>query len=266
VSADPRAYDPPRLEAHVVPVAADAVGNAKSPAHVALFLQRGSLRVTGGASHHLVEGTARGAVGDPAPRVDVGADRISITQASVGGASPKGDATFELTLGGVPLALLVETGSGQSQSIDLGGVFLTAARVHTAAGHVVLDWTRPNAPVGGRLEVATETGSVEVTHLGRFGGGTVEVRERAGLVSLDFGDRVEHDFTVDADVAMGKLILRLPKTVTAHAEVTAAASEITIKGWRFDGYGFVLGDASAGTSRVALRVRVGSGQVELGAF
>jgi hypothetical protein len=254
-------YEPPLLEPHVVHVLADAIGTATSPARVALFLQRGALRVTGGAAH-LVEGVATGAEGDPPPRVDVGADRVSIVQAEVGGAPPKGDATFELKLGARPILLSVDTGSGESQSIDLGGVSVTTARVHVGTGRVSIDWSRPSALEGGRLELSTEAGTVEVTHLGRFGGRLVEVKEGGGLVTLDLGDRIDKDLAIDAEVGTGKLTLRLPRDVAAQAHVTPPASHVVVNAWRPLGDGFVLGDASL-APRVVIHVRCASGVVEL---
>jgi hypothetical protein len=258
---DPPVYDPPILEPHVVRVVADAFGDAQNPARVALFLQKGALRVTGGAKH-LVEGVATGAAGDPPPRVDVGADRVSVVQVAVGGAPPKGDATFELQLGRAPTTFSVDTGSGESQSIDLGGLSIASARVHTATGHVTLDWTRSSTFVGGQLELATEAGTLEVTHLGRFGGKSVEVKEAGGLVILDLGDRIDQPVTIDAEVRAGKLTLRLPKGVAARARVTPPASDVDVKGWRSDGDGFVLGDASL-APRVVVRIQCASGHVEL---
>lgn len=249
-------YDPPIAEAHVVHIAADA----EAPARVAVFLQRGALRVKGGAAH-AVEGTATGAAGDPPPRVDVGTDRVSIVQAAVGGVPPKGDASFELALGRVPIVLQIETGAGEPQSIDLGGTAIVSASVHTT-GHIVLDWTRTNPLSGGKLELATGGGTFEVTHLGRFNGGAIEVKEGGGLASLDFGERIERDVTIDAQVGTGKLVLRLPKSVSARADVSPSASDVELRGWRAEADSFFTGDASA-APRVVIRVRCGGGRVEL---
>lgn len=260
-SSEPPPYEPARPEPHVVHVAADAFGEARRPAHVALFLQRGALRVTGGGTH-LVEGTATGAAGDPPPRVDVGADRISVVQAAVGGAPPKGDASFELSLGRTPVVLSIETGAGEPQTVDLGGVSLAAARVHTTTGHLALDWTRANALPGGKLELVTESGDLAVNHLGRFAGGAVEVRVGGGLVRLDLGDPLERDVTINVEVVTGKLVVQVPKNVAADAEVSPASSDVKVEGWRPRGMGFTLGDAST-APRVLLRVRCEGGHVEL---
>ena len=51
--------------------------------------------------------------------------------------------------------------------------------------------------------------------------------------------------------------------VAARAHVTSSASGgVTASGWRSDGEGFVLGDASL-APRVVIRVRCVSGRVEL---
>jgi hypothetical protein len=258
----PPPYDPQPLAPHVVRVVADAFGDAKSPARVAVFLQRGVLRLTGG-TRHVLEGIATGAAGDPPPRVDVGADRASVVQAEVGGAPPKGDANFVLYLGIIPLVLGVDTGSGQMQSIDLGGVAVASARIHTETGHIALDWTKPNALLGGKLELATEAGVLDITHLGLFGGRTVEVKEAGGgFVRLDLGDRVDHEVTIDADVGAGKLLLRTPKALGAHAHVSNPGCDVKMNGWRAEGDGFAVGDASI-APRVVIHVQCASGHVEL---
>jgi hypothetical protein len=258
----PPPYDPQPLAPHVVRVVADAFGDAKRPARVGVFLQRGILRLTGG-SRHVLEGIAKGAAGDPPPRVDVGTDRASVVQAEVGGAPPTGDATFVLYLGVIPLVLSVDTGSGQMQSIDLGGVAVASARVHTETGHIALDWTKPNTLLGGKLELATEAGVLDITHLGLFGGRTVEVKEAGGgFVRLDLGDRVDKEVTIDADVGAGGFIIRAPKALAAHAQVSNPGCDVRVNGWRAEGGGFAVGDASI-APRVIIHVQCASGHVEL---
>src|SRR5277367_3765372 len=84
-------YEPVPLEAHEVKIAADAAGDAKSPAHVSVFLQRGVLQIKGGASH-TVEGVATGAPGDAPSRLELMQDRVALAQGVLGGVASRGDA------------------------------------------------------------------------------------------------------------------------------------------------------------------------------
>ena len=174
-------YEPVPLAPHDVKIAADAEGDAKAPAHVSVFLQRGVLSVKGGGAHTL-EGVATGAAGDAPPRLELMQDRVALTQATVGGAPPKGDAKFVLALGATPMSLQVDTGMGEAQAIDLGGASVKQARFHTASGHLAIDWSAPNRLSGGPVVLATEAGYIEVTHLGRSGASSIDVTNVAGFV------------------------------------------------------------------------------------
>jgi hypothetical protein len=258
-------HDPVPLEEHKIKIAADAEGTIKSPAHVAVFLQRGSLRITGGAES-TVEGFATGGLGDPPPRVELALDRVAIVQSIVGGAPPKGYASFVLSLGKTPMALEVENGSGQAQSIDLGGVAIVQGRFHTESGHLTIDWSAPNALPSGALTLQTEKGYIDVTHLGQLGGGTVTVKTVEGVVNLDVGSFAGSGLVIDADVGAGKLVLKVPRAVPARAEVTGltSASAVVAPEWRAAGDAYVLGDANA-APRVVLHARGGAAaHVDLG--
>jgi hypothetical protein len=252
-------FIPVPLEEHKVKIEADAEGTAKSPAHVAVYLQRGSLRIGGGAGS-TVEGMATGALGDPPPRVDLGLDRVAITQSIIGGAPPKGDANFVLALGKTPMALEVQSGSGQQQAIDLGGVALVDGRFHTESGHLSIGWTAVNAMPSGSLLLQTEKGYIDVMHLGRLGGGKVTVKTTEGFVSLDLGEFTGTSLVIEAEVGAGKLVVKVPAKVPARAEI--AAKGVVATGWREADGAFVLGDTNA-APRVVLHARGDAAHYEL---
>jgi hypothetical protein len=261
-------YEPVPLEAHAVKIAADAQGDAKSPAHVSVFLQRGALQVKGGAEH-TVEGVATGAMGDAPPRVELMQDRVAIAQGILGGTPPKGDAKFVLALGATPMNLEIDTGSGEAQSIDLGGAPVKQARFHTASGHLTIDWSAPNALPGGPLVLKTEAGYIDVTHLGRSGASSIDVTDLAGLVSLDVGDLGAGPSApplgpITATLQSGKLVIKVAKGTVARATIEAPASSVTLRGWAAGeaAGSFVAGDPN-GAPRVTARVTALAGNVEL---
>jgi hypothetical protein len=261
-------YEPVPLAPHEVKIAADAEGDAKAPAHVAVYLQRGILQMKGGAGHTL-EGVATGAAGDPPPRLSLTQDRIALVQSNVGGATPRGDANFQLALGATPMSLEIDTGAGEAQTIDLGGVPVKEGRFHTASGHLTIDWSGANPLPGGLLVLKTEAGYIDLSHLGRSGATHISVSDTAGFVSLDFDDlpaaaASSPGVTVSASVTSGKLVLEVPHGVAARATVQAPASHVALKGWTPDAepFTFLAGDPAA-PARVTARVLVQGGSVEL---
>jgi hypothetical protein len=259
--AEDNLHEPVPLEEHEVKIRADADGDAKNPAHVAIYLRRGSLHLTTGADCTVL-GVAKGGLGDAPPRVDLGQDRVAIVQSSIGGAPPKGDANFVLTLGKTPMDLEVNTGSGQDLSINLGGAAIAHGRFSTESGHLTIDWTAPNALPAGTLVLGTDRGYVDVTHLGRLGGGEVTVKTTEGSVALEVGDFSGPSLSIDADIGSGRLRLKAPANVAARAEVAAPVRAVVTSGWRAAGDTFVLGDPNA-VPRLLLRARGGAAQVEL---
>jgi hypothetical protein len=254
-------FVPMPLEEHKVKVIVDAEGSLKNPAHVVVYLHRGSLRIAGGAGS-TVEGFATGALGDPPPRVDHALDRVAIVQSIVGGAPPQGDASFALSLGKTPIDLEVETGTGQQQTLDLGGVALVEGRFHTESGHLTVGWSAPNLLPSGTLNLRTEKGYIDVNQLGRLGGGKVTIRTTEGFVGLDVGAFAGQSLSLDADVGDGKLVLTVPASVPARAEITARVSAVVAPGWSAAGDAYTLGDPSA-APRVILRAQGNAAKFEL---
>jgi len=261
-------YEPVPLEAHQVKIAADADGDAKNPAHVAVFLQRGTLEMKGGAGHTL-EGTATGATGDAPPRLELMQDRVALTQSTLGGTPPRGDAKFVLALGDTPMSLEVETRAGEPQTLDLGGVPLAKAHLHTETGHLTVDWTQPNPLPGGTLALDTEAGYIEVGHVARSGASSVDVSIDAGFVSLDLGDlsgapATSPGVAIRGTVATGTLVVLTAKAVPALATVTGPEGTVVLKGWRpGDAAGTFACGAPGASPKVTVRVTAKSGHVEL---
>ncbi len=258
-------YEPVPLEEHEVKILADAEGSAKSPAHVSVFLQRGFLHVTGGGGHTL-EGVATGGMGDAPPRLELMQDRVALTQSTVGGSPPRADGKFMLAFGTTPMNLELDTGTGEVQTIDLGGVPVKQASFHTASGHLAIDWTAPNPLPGGRITLKTESGYIDVAHLGKSGATRIDVTDIAGYVGFDLGEFAlsAPDLAIVAQVTSGMLVLKAPKTLAARATITSPPGSVVNKGWSSgEGEGsFLSGDPKA-PARVTAQVTAAGGHVEL---
>jgi hypothetical protein len=108
----------------------------------------------------------------------------------------------------------------------------------------------------------TDKGYIDVTHLGRLGGGAVTVKTTEGSVALELGDFAGPTLSIDADVGTGILRFKAPSNVAARAEVATPVRAVVTSGWRMAGGAFALGDPNA-APRVTLRARGGAARVEL---
>jgi hypothetical protein len=161
------------------------------------------------------------------------------------------------------MVLEVESGIGQHQSIDLGGVPLAEGRFHTSFGRIDIDWTAPNALPAGTLKLQTEKGYIELAHLGRLGGGKVSVRTTEGFVGLALGEYGGTNLAIDADIGTGKLVFKVPAHVPARAEIAPGGNSILAPNWQQVGDAYLIGDPQA-APRVILVARGNAGHFELG--
>ncbi len=243
--------EPAPVTAHEVKIVADAQGDEKRPAHVAVFLERGTLKIAGGAEH-TVQGSAVGALGDPPPRVELMLDRVAVVQGAVGSGRVKGDALFNLALGGTPMTLEIQTGRGEVQTVDLGGVPVVAARLRTTEGHIALDWSSKGAAMTQPLDLVVDDGYFEATHVGRSGAAAVIARSKGSLIKIEVGELAVPHLAIDLTATGGKVIFVTPSAIPAIARVGTAPGEVIRSGWRDNGDGTSRAGEPTGAPRVEL--------------
>lgn len=136
--------------------------------------------------------------------------------------SMRGDSEAEMRLGltrAVPLDLFFELGAVKAH-VDVGGLSVRTLHLATGASHTELDFSEPNPVPLKSLDVELGAAGLVVRKLGNANTGLVRVKGGVGSIDLDFGGEWTQDVNVEADVALGKVRLRVPRDVGVRVEVS----------------------------------------------
>jgi hypothetical protein len=152
----------------------------------------------------------------------------------------------------VPVDLDLNVGAAKAD-MDLGGLSVRDARIRIGASSSVLDFSAPNKTELRSLDVDVGAASFTAHNLGNANTTEMQVRSGVGSVTLDFGGEWRNDMSLDADVALGKLEIRVPSDVGVRVDVHRVLAS-------FDRHGLVKrGNAYYSenweTARHKLRVR-----------
>jgi hypothetical protein len=118
----------------------------------------------------------------------------------------------------VPLDLDLELGATEAR-IDVGGLAVSRMRIETGAADARLDFSSPNKTQMRRLDINIGAAGFVIRRLGNANVRDIRVEGGVGSVDLDFGGAIDQDVTVDCNVAVGKLHLRLPRDVGIRVEI-----------------------------------------------
>lgn len=118
-------------------------------------------------------------------------------------------ARFELAAD-VPLALAA-TIDASDATIDLGGTMLTQLDIESGATHATVDFSRPTRGTCKSATFTVEASQLEVLHLAQAGCAEVRVEGGAGSTTLGFQGVWRRDVALTVDLALGGLILQIPR-------------------------------------------------------
>jgi len=161
----------------------------------------------------------------------------------------------ELTLAlsnAIPLDLDLELGATEAR-LNVGGLAISRMRVETGAADARLDFSEPNKTRMRRLDIKLGAAGFVIRNLGNANTANVHVEGGVGSVDLDFGGTLEQDVSVDANVAIGKLVLRLPRDVGIRVELQKVLANFEHPGLTKHG-GFYYSD-NWDDAKVRMRVR-----------
>jgi len=171
----------------------------------------------------------------------------------------------ELTLAlsqAVLLDLDLELGAAEAR-IDLGGLSVSRMRVETGAADARLDFSVPNRTRMRRLDIKLGAAGFVVRNLGNANVGDIRVEGGVGNVDLDFGGAIEQDVSVDANVAIGKLALRLPHNVGIRVELEKAVASFQHAGLTKRGGAYYSDNWDDARVRMRVRAETVFGAVEI---
>lgn len=130
---------------------------------------------------------------------------------------------------GVPLDLDLQLGGTESR-LDLGGIMLQSLRLECGATDASLTFSQPNRTR--MLDLTIDVGAADLlaVHLANANADQIRVHGGVGVADLDFSGTWTRDLIVDAKLAVGKLILRVPPDVGVRLDV-----QRIIAGFEHDG-------------------------------
>jgi hypothetical protein len=118
----------------------------------------------------------------------------------------------------VPIDLELDVGAAHAQ-MDFGGLAVRDARIRIGASASVLDFSAPNKTRLRSLDIDVGAASFLARNLGNANASEMQIRSGVGSVTLDFSGEWSEDLTLDADVALGKLEIRVPSSVGVRVDV-----------------------------------------------
>ena len=123
----------------------------------------------------------------------------------------------------VPLDLDLELGGTQS-TLELGGLALRTVRIECGATDATLRFTQANRVRMHQLEIGVGAADFTATGLANSNAEQIRLRGGVGVVDLDFGGAWTHDMSVSAQLAVGKLRIRIPTDVGVRLTVSRVAA------------------------------------------
>jgi hypothetical protein len=162
----------------------------------------------------------------------------------------------------VPFDLELELGATEAR-VDAGGLALNSLRVETGAADAVLDFSAPNRTKMRRLDIQLGAASFVVTNLGNANVSTIRVEGGVGSIDLDFGGAIQQDVSVEANVALGRLALRLPRDAGIRVEVQKLLASFDHPGLYKRGDAYYSDNWDSAKVRIRVRAQTVFGAIEI---
>lgn len=125
-------------------------------------------------------------------------------------------ATIALTRD-VPMELELEFGAGEAE-VELGGLSIRDVQIQTGASETRVSFSEPNRVEARAVRVEAGAAELTVTGLGNARAERLEFEGGLGETTLDFGGEWRNDASVNIEMGVGSLTLRLPRGVGVRIE------------------------------------------------
>ncbi|HEY7235999.1 MAG TPA: LiaF domain-containing protein [Gemmatimonadaceae bacterium] len=162
----------------------------------------------------------------------------------------------------VPIDLDMELGATKA-SLDLGGLSLLGLHLESGASETLLDFSTPNQTRMRKLDVDVGAASFEARNLANSNASDVHVQGGVGAVELDFGGQWSQDMNVDAELALGKLTLRVPRDIGVRIEAQMFLASFDHQGLQKRGDAYYSENWDKAKYHLRLRAGTTFGGIEL---
>lgn len=166
--------------------------------------------------------------------------------------SPLVDVSLQLTLGAVDGA------------VELGGLRISELRMTSGASRTTLRFSRPNAIRCGTATIEAGAAELSVVSLGNSRCERISVEGGIGKLTLDFGGEWRENADVSVRMAVGELVIRLPRDIGVQLSLDRFLAAFQPAGLVRRGTAFVSPgyDEAARQLDIALTTAVGGVRIE----
>jgi hypothetical protein len=189
----------------------------------------------------------------------LGLSDVSIRGGGNAGREPHGELRVALSQR-VPMTLDLALGAAQAQ-LELGGLALRAVKIETGASASRVRFGAPNPARMRTLEVSAGAASVHLQGLSNANVDEVRVAGGVGSVNLEFGSALARDVDVDAEMALGKVTVRVPPDAGVRVELSRFIAGFDHFGLRKRGDAWYSDNWDRAAHRVSIRVKTVFGSV-----
>lgn len=162
----------------------------------------------------------------------------------------------------VPLALDVTLGAGEGE-IELGGLTLRSAAVHSVATRTVIRVSQPNRMACETLDLDGGAAEVFTEHLGNLRCAEIRFEGGMGQTTLDLTGRWTSTLNVRAKQALGALRLVLPKDAGVRIMLDRTLTSFTPEGFTRDGAAWVTSNYRNAGRTIQIDVTTAVGGIEV---
>lgn len=162
----------------------------------------------------------------------------------------------------VPLLLDVTLGAGEGE-IELGGLMIRSAAVHSVATRTVIRASRPNTIACQTLDLDGGAAEVFTEHLGNLRCAEIRFEGGMGQTTLDLTGRWNSTLNVRAKQALGALRLVLPKDAGVRIMLDRTLTTFEPQGFDREGAAWVTPNHRSASRTIQIDVTTAVGGIEV---
>lgn len=162
----------------------------------------------------------------------------------------------------IPLTLDVALGAGDGE-IELGGLRLRSAAVHSVAARMLIRASRPNPIACETLDLDGGAAEVITEHLGNLRCAEIRFEGGVGATTLDLTGRWTSTLRVRAKQALGTLRLVLPKDAGVRIVLDRTLTSFTPTGFGRESGAWVTPNYRGATRTIQVDITTAVGGIEV---
>lgn len=162
----------------------------------------------------------------------------------------------------IPLALDVTLGAGEGE-LELGGLRIRSAAVHSVATRTLIRVSRPNAIACETLDLDGGAAEVITEHLGNLRCEEIRFEGGVGQTTLDLTGRWTSNLRVQAKQALGSLRLVLPKDAGVRIVMDRTLTSFTPTGFTKEGNALVTPNYRSAARTIQVDITTAVGGIEV---